>query len=150
MVNGQVHYSQHKATCIWKFVQRQLLHLGFCWWYCLICFGYQTRIFYFSFFSVSHKSLRFITWNLIEYLHTQDFQRATAHLNVWANVLLFCFVYGCKTTHKNILTGSKSKKLVFTLGSPLHFKPYLLICGLILLKLLSFLLYFFFLYWIHK
>ena len=104
----------------------------------------------FSFFNVSHKSLSFTTWNLIEYLHTQDFQRATAHLNVWANIWLFCFVYGCKTTHKNILTGSKSKKLAFTLGSPQHFKPYLLICGLILLKLLSFLLYFFFLYWIHK
>ena len=34
----------------------------------------------FSFLNVSHKS--FITWNLIEYLSTQDFQRATTHLNV--------------------------------------------------------------------
>ena len=50
----------------------------------------------FSFCNVSHKSLSFVTWNLIEYLHTQDFQRATAHLNVWTNISFFCFVYGCK------------------------------------------------------
>ena len=65
----------------------------------------------FSFFNVSYKSLSFITWNLIEYVHIQNFQRATAHLNVWANFLLFYFVYGCKTIHKNILTESKSRKL---------------------------------------
>ena len=88
----------HKAICIWKFVQRQSPHLGFRWRYHHILFGYQARIFHFSFFNVSHKSLSFITWNLIEYLHTQDLQRAMAHLNVWANILLFCFVYGCKTT----------------------------------------------------
>ena len=85
-----------KATCIWKFVQRQPLHLGFCWRYHRILFGYQARIFHFPFFNVSHKILSFMTWNLIEYLHTQDFQSATAHLNVWTTVLSFCFVYGCK------------------------------------------------------
>ena len=79
----------------------------------------------FSFFNISRKSLSFITWNLIEYLHTQDFQRPTAHLNVWKNIL-FWFVYGCKTKHKNILTQSKGRKLVFTLRSPPQFKPYLL------------------------
>ena len=84
-----------KVTCIWKFVQHQLLHLGFRWQYHIL-FGYQARIFHFSFSNVSHKSLSFITWNLIEYLHNQDFQRATAHLNVWTNILLFCFMYGCK------------------------------------------------------
>ena len=42
----------------------------------------------FLFFNVSHKSLTFITWNLIEYLHTQDFQRAMAHLNVWKNIFI--------------------------------------------------------------
>ena len=82
------------------------------------CFVWiSARIFHFS---VSHKSLSFITWNLIEYLHTQDFQRATVHLNVWTNIL-FCFVYGCKQ-NKNILTESKRRKLVLTLRSPLHFK----------------------------
>ena len=45
-------------------------------------FGYQARIFDFSFFSVSHKSLSFITRNLIEYLDAQDFLGATAYLNV--------------------------------------------------------------------
>ena len=84
------------ASCIWKFVRRQSSHLGFRWRYRRILFGYQAIIFHFSFFNVSHKSLSFITWNIIEYLHTQDFQRATAHLNVWTNILLFCFVYGCK------------------------------------------------------
>ena len=56
---------------------------------------YEARIFHFSIFNVSHKSLSFITWNLIEYLYTQDFQRATPHLNFWTNILLFCFVYVC-------------------------------------------------------
>ena len=84
------------ASCIWKFVRRQSSHLGFRWRYRRILFGYQAIIFHFSFFNVSHKSLSFITWNIIEYLHTQDLQRATAHLNVWTNILLFCFVYGCK------------------------------------------------------
>ena len=98
-----------KATCIWKFAQRQSPYLGFCWRYRRILFGYQARIFYFSFFNVWHKSLSFITWNLIEYLHTQDFQRATSHLNVWTNIL-FCFVYGCKQHKKNILTESKRRK----------------------------------------
>ena len=79
----------------------------------------------FSFFNISRKSFSFITWNLIEYLHTEDFQRPTAHLNVWENIL-FSFVYGCKTKHKNILTQSKGRKLVFTLRSPPQFKPYLL------------------------
>ena len=83
------------ASCIWKFVRRQSSHLGFRWRYRRILFGYQAIIFHFSFFNVSHKSLSFITWNIIEYLHTQDFQRATAHQNVWTNIL-FCFVYGCK------------------------------------------------------
>ena len=85
-----------EATSIWKFIQCQLLHLEFRWQYRHILFGYQTRIFHFSFCNVSHKSLSFVTWNLIEYLHTQDFQRATAHLNVWTNISFFCFVYGCK------------------------------------------------------
>ena len=83
------------ASCIWKFVRRQSSHLGFRSRYRRILFGYQAIIFHFSFFNVSHKSLSFITWNIIEYLHTQDFQRATAHQNVWTNIL-FCFVYGCK------------------------------------------------------
>ena len=75
------------AGYIWKFAQRHSPFLGFRWWYRHILFVYQARIFHFSFFSVSHKSLSFITGNLIEYLHTQDFQRTTAHLNVWANTL---------------------------------------------------------------
>ena len=53
-----------------------------------ILFEYQGRIFHFSFSNVSHISLSFITWNLIEHLHTQDFQRAMAHLNFWTNTLL--------------------------------------------------------------
>ena len=84
-----------KSTCIWKFAHRQSPHLWFRWRYRRILLGYQARIFHFSFFNVLHKSLSFITWNLIEYLHTQDLHRATAHLNVWTNIL-FCFVYGCK------------------------------------------------------
>ena len=67
---------------------------------CRILFGYQARIFHFSYFNISHKSSSFITWNLIEYLHTQDFQRATTHLNVWMNILLSSFVYGCKQHRK--------------------------------------------------
>ena len=55
------------------------------------CLDIKAWIFYFSFFNVSHNSLSFITWNLTEYLHTQDFQRATAHLNVWTNTLLSNF-----------------------------------------------------------
>ena len=51
-----------------------LLHLGFHRQYRCIFLGYQARIFYFSFFSASRKSLSFITWNFIEYLHIQDFQ----------------------------------------------------------------------------
>ena len=100
----------------------------------------------FSFFNVLHKSLSFITWNLIEYLHTQDLQRATTHLNIWANILLFCFIYGCKTTHKTILMESKRRKLVFTLHSPPHFKPYLFInlSGLMLLILLFFYIFSFY------
>ena len=78
----------------------------------------------FSFFNVSHKHLSFIIWNFIEYLHTQDFQRAATHRNVGAKILLFCFVYGCKTTHKKFLKESKRRKLVFTLHSPPHIKPY--------------------------
>ena len=76
------------VTC---FVQYQSPHLEFGSQYRRILFGYQARIFDFSFLNVSHKSLSFITWNLIEYLHTQDFQGATAHLNVWANTLLCNF-----------------------------------------------------------
>ena len=87
--------SEHKATCIWKFIQRQSPHLRFRWRYRRILFRYQARIFHYP-----HKSLIFITWNLIEYLHTQDFQRATAHLNLWMNILLFCFVYRCKQPTK--------------------------------------------------
>ena len=79
----------------------------------------------FSFFNVSHKSLSFKTWNLIEYLHTQDFQWAMVHLNIWLNIVLFSFVHGFKQ-HKNILTESKRRKLVFTLCSPLYFKSFLL------------------------
>ena len=90
-----------KCTCIWKFVQRQSPHLGCRCRHPRILSGYQAMIFNFSFFNVSHKSLRLIIWNLIEYLHIQDPQRATAHLNVWRNFLLFCFVYGCKQ-HKKI------------------------------------------------
>ena len=103
----------HKATCIWKFVQRQLPHLGFRWRYRRILFGYQARIFHFSFFNVSHKSLSFITWNLIEYLHTQDFQRATAHLNVWTNIL-FCFAscMGVNNTQK-YLNGIEEEETYF-------------------------------------
>ena len=78
---------QNKATCIWKFVLHHLLHLRFHWRYRCILFGYQAIIFYFSLFNVSHKS--FIILNLIEYLHILDFHRATTHLNVWTNVLLF-------------------------------------------------------------
>ena len=79
----------HKATCIWKYVQYQSPHLGFRWQYRQILLGYQARIFHFSFFNVSHESLSFITWNLIEYLHIQDFQKTPAHLNIWTNTL-FC------------------------------------------------------------
>ena len=118
-------FSWPQATCIWKFVQCQSPHLGFCWRYCHISFGYQARIFHFSFFKFSHKSLSFMTWNLIEYLHTQELQRTTAHLNIWTNSLLFCFIYGCEQ-HRNILTKLKRRKLVFMLCSPLHFKPFLL------------------------
>ena len=35
-----------KATCIWKLVQCQSLHLGFRWWYCRILSDYQARIKY--------------------------------------------------------------------------------------------------------
>ena len=80
----------------------------------------------FSFFNVSHKSLSFITWNLIEYLHTQDFQRATAHLNVWANIL-YCFT-SCMGVEQHTKISSRNRswrKLVFTLRSPPHFKAYL-------------------------
>ena len=51
---------------------------------------------FFLFFSVSHKRWSLITWNLIEYLHTEDFQRATTHLNIWTKILLFGFMYVCK------------------------------------------------------
>ena len=112
----------HKATCIWKFVQRQLPHLGFRWRYRRILFGYQARIFQFLFFNVSHKNLSFMTWNLIEYLHAQDFQTATADLSEHFIVLLRVCLY---TTH-NILTESKRRKLVFRLRSTRHFKSFLL------------------------
>ena len=98
LINRKKNLSPHsnmtftaKATRIWKFVQRQSPHLGFRWRYRRILFGYQARIFHFSFASVWHKSLSFITWNLIEHLNTQDVQRVTAHLNVWANTLLCNF-----------------------------------------------------------
>ena len=76
--------------------------------------GYQARIFHFTFFNVLHKSLSFIIWNLIEYLHTQDFQRATAHLNAWINILLFCFVYGCKQHTKKSLWNRREGNLFWT------------------------------------
>ena len=115
-----------KATCIWKFVQRQLPHSGFGLQYRRVLFGYQARTFHFSFFNVSHKSLSFITWCFIEYLHTQDFQRATAHLNAWTNFFFFfASCLGVKNT-KNILTETKRRKIVFTLRSPPHSKPFLL------------------------
>ena len=82
-----------KTSCIWKFIQRHSPYLEFRWQYCRILFGYQARIFHF--FNVSHKCLRFTTWNLIAYLYTRDFQRATGYLNVQTNIL-FCFVYGCE------------------------------------------------------
>ena len=59
-----------------------MLHLGFRWRYRRILFGCQARIFHFSFFNISHKSLSFVTCNLIEYLLPKDFQRAMAHLNI--------------------------------------------------------------------
>ena len=80
----------------------------------------------FSFLNVSHKSFSFITWNLTEYLHIQDFQRATAYLNVWTNILLLCFVYGCKQHTKMSKRNRKGGNLSFTLRSPPHFKPFLL------------------------
>ena len=102
-----------KATYIWKFVQRQLPHSGFGLQYRRILFGYQARTFHFSFFNVSHESLSFITWYFIEYLHTQDFQRATAHLNAWTNFFFFfCFVYGCKK-HKKYLNGNEKEENCF-------------------------------------
>ena len=116
----------HKAICIWKYVQYQSPHLGFHWQYHHILLGYQARIFHFSFSNVSHENLSFITWNLIEYLHIQDFQRATAHLNIWTNILLFCFVYGCKQHTKMSKRNRKGGNLSFTLRSPPHFKPFLL------------------------
>ena len=59
--------------------------------YRCILFEYQARIFRFSFSNVSHISLNFVTWHLTEHLHTQDFQRAMAHLNFWTNTLLSNF-----------------------------------------------------------
>ena len=38
-----------KATCIWKFAQRQSPQLGVSWRYRCILFGYQARIFHFHF-----------------------------------------------------------------------------------------------------
>ena len=140
-----------KATYIWKFVQRQLPHSGFGLQYRRILFGYQARTFHFSFFNVSHKSLSFITWNLIEYLHTQDFQRATAHLNVWTNILLFCFVYGCKQHTKISWQNPRGGNLFSRFALPSTLTLFINLNGLILLILLSFLLYFYLVYsiWIN-
>ena len=106
-----------------KLVQRQLLHLGFCWWYRHIMFGYKARIFHFSFFNVSHNSLNFKTWNLIEYLHTYDFQRATAHLNIWTNILLFHFMYGCKQ-HTKISQLNQRGNLLSCFALPHTLNPF--------------------------
>ena len=83
------------AGYIWKFAQRHSPFLGFRWRYHIL-FVYQARIFHFSFFSVSHKSLSFITWNLIEYLHTQDFREQR---HIWTSERVFYCVISVKTRH---------------------------------------------------
>ena len=108
----------YKATCIWKFVQRQSPHLGFRWRYRRTLSGYQARVFNFSFFNVLHKTLNFITWNIIEYLHTQDFQRATVHLNVWTNILLFCFVISVNNMQKYLNGIEEGETCFHALPSP--------------------------------
>ena len=58
--------------------------------------------FYFSFFDVSHKSLSFISWNLIEYLHTY-FQTSREHWHIWTSGQIFyCFALcmGVNNTQK--------------------------------------------------
>ena len=82
---------------------------------------------FFLFFNVSHKSLSFVTWNLIEYLHIEDFQRAMTHLNVWTKILLFGFMYGCKQHTKISWQNWRGNlgNLLFALHSPPHFKPLL-------------------------
>ena len=50
-----------RSLAFGKFVQCQSPHLGFRWRYRHILFGYQARIFHFTFLIVSHKSLSLIT-----------------------------------------------------------------------------------------
>ena len=69
----------------------------------------SSKNFSFFHFPMFHK---FITWNLIEYLHTQDFQTVKTHLNIWMNILLFSFVYGCKQ-NKKYLNETKEKEICF-------------------------------------
>ena len=50
--------------------------------------------FIFQCFTQKFKFFNLKSYWILKYLHTQEFQRATAHLNVWTNILLFCFMYG--------------------------------------------------------
>ena len=85
-------------------------------------------------------------------LNTYILMTSREQQHIWTSEQIFyCFTscMGVNNT-QNISTESK-RKLAFTLCSPPHFKPFLIkVSGLILLMLLSFLLYFFFLHWIHK
>ena len=77
---------QSKYLGIWKFVQCQSPHLGFLRRISPHFVWISNKNF--SFLNVSHKSLNSITWNLIEYSHTQNFQREQRHVNVRTNTLL--------------------------------------------------------------
>ena len=53
-----------------------------------------------------------MTWNLIECLHNEDFQTATAHLNVWTNILLFASCMSVNNTQKD-RNGIEEKETCF-------------------------------------
>ena len=109
----------------------------------------------FSFFIFQYFTQKFRFFNLksywiLKYLHTQEIQRATAHLNVWTNILLFCFMYGYNQYTKIYWRNQRGGNLFSRFALPSTSTLFINLSRLILLILLSFLLYFFSLCWIHQ
>ena len=83
-----------------KLVQRQLLHLGFCWWYRHIMFGYKARIFHFS-FSMFHIIVWISKPEIL--LNTYILMTSREQQHIWTSEQIFyCFAscMGVNNTQK--------------------------------------------------
>ena len=135
--------------CIWKFVQRQLPHLGFCWWYCGILFGYQARIFRFH-FPMFHTRLWVSKPEIL--LNTYILRSCRKQRHIWTSEwIIHCFALcmGVNNTQNYLNVIEEEETCFHTSLSTALYTLFINLSGLILLILL-FHLYIFFLYWIHK